>query len=127
MPLNVRIEPDLQVVFVNGEGVVTDEDLLKYVQEYLAEGDFQGYDEFFDLSSADLRDLTYAGLSSVAAAAAATDPEAEPTKIGILVSETLAKGLSRMYQSLRESRGGRRHARVFMDRAECREWLGLGS
>jgi hypothetical protein len=127
MPLRVRVEPDLQVIFVDGEGVVTDEDLLTYVREYLTEGEFHGYNELFDLSAADLRDLTYAGLSSVAAAAAATDSEAEPTKIGILVSETLAKGLSRMYQSLRESRGGRRHTRVFMDRAECREWLELGA
>ena len=125
MPLQVRVEPGLQVIFVDGEGVVTDDDLLRYVLEYLDDGEFKGYDELFDLTSADLHDLTYAGLSSVAAAAAATDPEAGPTKIALLVSETLGMGLSRMYQALRETKGGRRQTRVFWDRDECREWLGL--
>ncbi len=125
MPLHVRVDPELQIIFVDGQGVVTDEDLLGYVQEYLGGEELRGFDEFFDLSAADLLDLTYAGLSSVAAAAAATDPEADPNKIALLVSETLGMGLSRMYQSLRESKGGRRHTRVFLDMAECREWLGL--
>lgn len=94
---------------------------------YLTGEGLHGFNEFFDLSSADLLDLTYAGLSSVAAAAAATDPEAAPTKIAILVSETAALGVSRMYQTLRETKGGRRLARIFRDDSECREWLGIDS
>ena len=127
MPLQVRIDPEIQFIFVDGMGVVTDEDLLEYVHEYLGKGEFQGYDELFDLSAADLHDLTYAGLSSVAAAAAATDPEAAPTKtkIAILVSEDVGMKWSRMYQSLRETKGGRRQTRVFWEKTECREWLGL--
>jgi hypothetical protein len=125
MPLHVRVDPELQIIFVDGRGVVTDEDLLGYVHEYLGGEELRGFDELIDLSAADLLDLTYSGLSSVAAAAAATDPEADPNKIALLVSETLGMGLSRMYQSLRESKGGRRQTRVFLDRAECREWLGL--
>ena len=38
MPLEVRIDPELRVIFVDGEGVVTDADLLWYVEEYLAVG-----------------------------------------------------------------------------------------
>ena len=127
MPLHVRVDPDLNVIFVYGEGVVTDRDLLQYVKAYLGGEDLRGHDELFDLSRADLLDLTYAGLAAVAEAAAATDPEADPVKIAILVSETLQMGLSRLYQSLRESKGGRRHTRVFLDEAECREWLGIPS
>jgi hypothetical protein len=125
MPLHVRVDPELRIIFVDGEGVVTDEDLLGYVHEYLGGEELRAFDELIDLSAADLLDLTYTGLSSVAAAAAATDAEANPNKIALLVSETLGMGLSRMYQSLRESKGGRRQTRVFLDRTECREWLGL--
>ena len=125
MPLRVQVDRDREIIFVDGQGVVTDDDLLSYVAEYLGGDGLQGFDELFDLSGADLVDLTYAGLASVAKAAAATDPDAEPTRIAILVSETLGLGLSRMYQSLRESKGGRRSTRVFQDRSECHEWLGI--
>lgn len=127
MPLNVNVDSERRIVFVRGEGVVTDQDLLTYVVEYLVGGGYRGFDELFDLSEADLLDLTHAGLSSVAEAAAATDPAAEPTKIAILVSETHGLGISRYYQSLREAKGGQRLTRVFRDSAECREWLGLSS
>jgi len=127
MPLRVRVDPELEIIFVDGEGVVTDDDLLGYVHEYLGGEELRGFDELFDLSAADLLDLTYTGLSSVAALAAATDPEADPTKIAILISEAQGMVVSRMYQSLRESKGGRRQTRVFWDRTECREWLELTS
>ncbi len=125
MPLKVRIDTDLRLILVDGSGVVTDDDLLGYVKEYLPKEEFSAYDELIDLSNSDLFDLTYSGLSRLAEAAAATDPDATRPKIGILVSETLGKGLSRMYQSLREVKGGRRETRVFMNMSECREWLGL--
>jgi hypothetical protein len=125
MPLTVRVDPDLQVIFVSGEGVVTDADLLQYVAEYLSGGELHGYDELFDLTEADLLDLTYTGLAKTAAAAAATDPEAASVKIALLVSEIRGMGITRLYQSLRQSKGGRRETRVFTDAAECREWLGL--
>lgn len=126
MPLEVRIDRELRVIFVEGKGVVTDADFLSYVKEYLdGESDFRTFDELFDLSAADLLDVTYDGLANVAVAAAATDPEADPTKIAILVSETRGLGLSRWYQSRRESQGGRRLTRVFFDEVECREWLGI--
>ena len=125
MSLVVRIDREAKVIFVDGEGVVTDDDLLSYIRDYLAEEELRVYDELFDLSEADLHDLTYTGLSSVAVAAAATDPDHDPVRIAILVSEAQGMVVSRLYQSLRESKGGRRHTRVFWDRAECREWLGL--
>jgi hypothetical protein len=125
MPLTVRVDPDNELLFIDGSGVVTDDDLLLYVQDYLSKEEFSAFDELFDLSTSDLFDVTYSGLSRLAAAAAATDPDAIRTKIAILVSETLGMGLSRMYQSLREVKGGRRETRVFMDEGECREWLGL--
>jgi hypothetical protein len=127
MPLQVRVDRERRIIFVQGKGAVTDDDLLTYVHDYLHGRKLQGFDELFDLSRADLVDITYPGLASVAQAAAATDPEAEPTRIAILVGETLGLGISRMYQSLRESKGGRRHTRVFQDQEECREWLGIGS
>jgi len=125
MPLRVEVDPERKIILATGEGVVTDQELLDYVEEYLGGGDLSGFDELFDLSEADVRDLTYSGLAAVAAAAAATDPDQDPVKIAILVSETRGMGVSRLYQSLRESKGGRRHTRVFWDPIETREWLGL--
>jgi hypothetical protein len=127
MPLRVEVDSEKKVILAYGEGVVTDQDLLDYVHEYLSGGELSRFDELFDLSEADVRDLTYPGLSAVATAAAATDPDQGPIKIAILVSETRGMGVSRLYQSLRELKGGRRHTRVFWDPVECREWLGLDS
>jgi hypothetical protein len=125
MPLSVKTIPERSLIWVVGEGVVTDGELARYVQDYLIEGDLRSWDEVFDLSRADLLDLTYAGLSQVAAAAAPTDPEEAPTKIAILVSEALGMGVSRMYQALREGKGGRRVLRIFWDREDLVAWLGL--
>jgi hypothetical protein len=106
-------------------GRVTDEDLEEYVRTYLAEGGLGHFDEVFDLSNADLLDLTYVGLSRVAEAAAATDPGSSPTRIALLVCEPLGVGLSRIYQSLRETKGGTRTARVFFRASDVLDWLGL--
>lgn len=125
MPLNVQIDENQQVIFVRGEGIVTDQELLDYVREYLGDSRYNIYDELIDLTEADLQDLTYAGLSELASVAAATDPEAIPIKIAILISQSLGMGLSRIYTRLREFKGGRRQVRVFWDRDECMEWLGL--
>jgi len=127
MPLLVRVDEEKRVILVRGEGIVTDRDLLEYVQEYLSDPELRRYHELFDLTDADLLDLTYGGLSSVASAAAATDSGGDPVKIAILVSQALGLGLSRMYQTLREMKGGHRLTRVFQDRLECMEWLELPS
>ena len=123
MPLEVQVFPEKTLIWVEGKGVVTDDDLIEYVHEYLVEKGLKTWDEVFDLSAADLLDLTYSGLSQVAASAAPTDPEESPTKIAILVSETMGVGISRMYQSLREVKGGRRSLRVFWEREELLTWM----
>ncbi len=125
MPLAVKVLPERSLLWVEGEGVVTDHDLVTYVHEYLVEKDLRSWDEVFDLSSADLLDLTYAGLSEVAAAAAPTDPEESPTKIAILISEAVGIGISRMYQTLREGKGGRRAMRIFWEREDLLAWMEL--
>ena len=78
-------------------------------------------------SKADLRDLTPTGLASIAEAAVATDLDTVPTKIALLVSEASSLGLSRMYQILREDKGGHRATRLFTDRGESLRWLDLPS
>jgi hypothetical protein len=125
MPLSVTVVPERGLLWVEGEGVVTDHQLVSYVREYLVEKDLRSWDEVFDLSSADLLDITYAGLSKVAAAAVPTDPEESPTKIAILISEAVGIGISRMYQTLREGKGGRRAVRVFWEREDLLAWMDL--
>lgn len=125
MPLEVRIDPERELIFADGKGLVTDQDLLGYIRRYLQEEGLHGYDELFDLSKADLLDLTYSGLAEVASAAAATDSKTKPTKIAVLVSEATGMGLSRMYQVLREDQGGSRRIRLFWDRGKCLDWLGI--
>jgi len=123
MPLEVNIYPRQRLIWVTGHDLVTDDDLLDYVKTYLVEADMRTFDEVFDLQAADLLDVTFEGLSKVAATAAPTDPEESPTKIGILVSETMGVGISRMYQTLRSNKGGKRNLRIFWERLELLEWL----
>ncbi len=125
MPLHVRVLKGQRLLWAEGIGRVTDQDLEDYVRTYLVDGGLGSLDEVFDLSNADLLDLTYQGLSRVAEAAAATDLEAAPGRIALLVSEPLGVGLSRIYQSLRETKGGKRVARVFFRASDVVDWLGL--
>lgn len=125
MPLAVQVHPDMKLIWVKGIGVVSDDDLGEYVDEYLVRRGLRDYGEVFDLSHADLLDLTYLGLSRVAAAAAPTDPEDTPTRIAILVSEAVDVGISRMYQTLRETKGGRRNLRIFRDLPPLKAWMEL--
>jgi hypothetical protein len=125
MPLKVSVYPQNRVIWASGYGAVTDDDLSDYVQEYLVEKGLRCLDEIFDLRGADLLDLTYRGLSLAAQAAASTDPDESPTKIGMLVSETHGLGISRMYQTLREDKGGRRNLRIFRELSDVREWMEL--
>lgn len=125
MPLTVQVLPERSLIWVDGVGMVTDDDLVDYVLEYLVEKDLRHFDEVFDLSRADLLDLTYAGLAQVAAAAVPTDPEESPTKIAVLISEASGMGVSRLYQGLREGQGGRRALRVFWEKEDLLTWMGL--
>ena len=125
MPLLVRVDATRGLIFVKGQGIVTDQELTDYVGEYLDRRGLKELDELFDLTEADLEDVTLPGLAKVAEAAAATDSEAVPTRIAILVSESTGMGISRMYQVLREDKGGQRRIRLFSDRSECFEWLDL--
>ncbi len=125
MPLAVRVHPDLKLICAVGSGVVSDDDLIRYVEEYLVRRRLRDYGEVFDLTEADLLDLTYIGLSRVAAAAAPTDPDDTPTQISILVSEAVALGVSRMYQTIRENQGGRRNLRIYRELSPLRAWMGL--
>jgi len=125
MPLEVQVYPEGDLLWAVGRGIVSDQDLAAYVRKYLVEEDLRHYDEVFDLRQADLLDLTFQGLSEVAAAAAPTDPEDTPTRIGLLISRTADLGVSRLYQSIREAKGGRRDLRIFGELSELLEWLGL--
>ena len=125
MPLKVQVIHERRLICVDAPGVVTDDDLLEYVHAYLGQGELRLYDELFDLTRSDLEDVTWGGLAAVAAAAAATDPDSEPTHIALLVSEASGMVILRMYETLRERQGGRRAVRLFYDRAKCLGWLRL--
>lgn len=125
MPLSVTVLPELELIWVRGTGVVSDAELVAYVEEYLVRRGLKRFGEVFDLSRADLLDVTYIGLSRVASAAAPTDPKDTPTQIAVLVSESVGVGVSRMYQTLRETKGGRRNLRIFRDLSPLREWMGI--
>lgn len=125
MPLSVRVVPEQRLVWLVGSGVVTDEELLAYVEEYLEGKGLGGYDELVDLRGADLLGVSVAGLSRVAERAAGSDPGSRLVKVALLVEQPLALGLSRLYQGLREAKGGSRLVRVFLQEEEALDWLGL--
>lgn len=125
MPLSVQVIPERRLIRLVGSGTVTDEELLAYVEEYLGSGRFGGYDELVDFRRASLLEVSYSGLCRVAERAAAADPASRLAKVALLVSEPLALGLSRLYQSLREAKGGSRQVRVLLREEDALDWLGV--
>lgn len=124
----IEIDHDHRRVLTTWGPVVTDEALGKYQDSIWSDDAIKGYDELIDFRALEKTLVTAEGLRNVAQLASQHDAERHGRYFAIVVRGDLAFGLSRMYETLRESQNqARRRLRIFEDDIEAAlEWLDSG-
>ena len=120
MPIQYRIDPDREIVFMTAEGSLTDADLEKLRASMQSDPDFHpNLNQLGDFRATDFSGLTATGVRALAERISDSDQ----SQRAIIVSTDLAFGMSRMYQILTDENPAK--VMVFKDMTEARAWLGL--
>ncbi len=124
MPISYSIDKNLGVVFTTATGRLTEEELLEDKRRLTSDPEFSP--ELVELS--DIRAVTDLAITPEGVARMvmqdADDADKLSTyKLAIVVSEEVAFGLGRMYESMTHE--NMPNVRIFRDMDEARGWLGL--
>jgi predicted HAD superfamily Cof-like phosphohydrolase len=109
-----------------GEAVESEliEALTKYQQDIKSQPDYFTYNEIVDFGQASSFKLSTQGIMTLAHLATNTDSHGVKTKLAIVVSNSLAYGLGRMYVTYRSLvPRGIKDVRVFMSYHDALEWI----
>jgi hypothetical protein len=124
MPIEVRIDQELDVVFVRASGPVRGEDLAAAGKALLRNPDYHPrMNSFWDL-----REMHYTGdiqpLRSLSEFVKTPGVIVEPIRAALLVGADREYGLARMYQARAEEAPV--VYRVFRDESQARTWVETG-
>jgi len=126
MPLEYRIDPTRQVVFVKAVGTMTDDEVFGYQREVWSRPEVAGFDELIDMSDVQRIALPSTDRVRQLAELSARMDSAWPARLAIIAPGDHAYGLARMYAALREmSPGATRQVLVFRTRQAALAWLGI--
>jgi len=109
-----------------GEAVESEliEALTKYQQDIKSQPDYFTYNEIVDFGQASSFKLSTQGIMTLAHLATNTDSQGVKTKLAIVVNNSLAYGLGRMYVTYRSLvPRGRKDVGVFMGYYDALEWI----
>ena len=125
MPIEYWIDDERRVVFVEGQGVFTDDDVLGYQKEVWSRPEVAGYGELVDMSGVTQVELpSPKRIGLLAALSASMDPPGPPSKLAIVAPEDMVFGLGKMYQARRSLEpASTKEVRVFREREPAIEWL----
>ena len=122
MPICYRIDPKQKIVYITAEGILTDDELKKHVDNLLSDADYHpGFNRLSDFRAVSLVDLTGSGMRGLAQGKGTTNSEGSMR--ALVVSSDLAYGMARMFQILTDDSSAR--IEVFKEITEARKWLGL--
>lgn len=129
MPITYQIEHDLRLVVAAPHGKLVDSDIFRYQQEVWTRLDTKGYDELIDMTGvSEIEFISKNRVAFLADLSASMDPPGLVSKLAIIATTDLHFGLARMYEAYRETtKQGTKLVRVFRNRNDAIQWLGLGS
>jgi hypothetical protein len=130
MPITYRVDHEVKVVFAEGTGTVTDDDVFGYQREAWSRPDVRGYNELVDVSAVKHVKLPSAQrVRDLAELSAEMEAQAgEAKRFAIVATSPIVYGLSRMFQTYREmDQRNRTQVKVFRNRQEALAFLGIGS
>jgi len=127
MPINYNIDHDQCLVMATPHGVLTDGDVFGNQQEVWSRADTSGYNELIDMTGVSQIEFISADrVADLADLSGSMDSPASASKLAIIATAELHFGLGRMYQARREmAEPSTKVVRVFRDRQEALQWLGI--
>jgi len=127
MPIRYRVDHERKVVFAEGSGTFTDADVFGYQREVWSRPDVIGYRELIDMTAVEhIEQPTPERIQQLAQLSAEMDAIARSTRFAIVAPTTIAYGLGKMYQAMREMQDrSTKDVGVFRTRDEALAFLGL--
>jgi hypothetical protein len=125
MPIEFRIDPERRMVWAQGRGTLTDQDVFSYQQDVWSRPEVAGYNELFDMTDVEQIALPSSRrVQDLAALAAEMDAPHTHSKFAIVAPDDLAYGIGRMYKAHRElQQGSTKQVAVFRCLKAALEWL----
>jgi hypothetical protein len=126
MPLTYRIDTAAQILFVHGEGVITQPERLQTILAWIKDPAYgPGLDTFCDFSATE----STPKLSELREIVATIGDHASaigPTKVAILTAKPVTFGVARVFEALAEVEGTPLQIKAFFDRDLAWAWLRPG-
>jgi hypothetical protein len=124
MPISYRIDVERNLVLTTASGRLTDDDILQLKARLVRDPAFTpGMKELADIRNIDGLDVTPAGIQAMVQQDRNDSAHLASHKLAIVLSDDVAFGMARMYQTRTESSMG--NVGVFRDIEEARTWLQL--
>jgi predicted HAD superfamily Cof-like phosphohydrolase len=128
MPAQHNIDNNCRLITTLWFGGAVDSELIealtKYQQDIKSQPKYFSYNEIVDFGQASSFKLSNQGIMTLAHLATNTDSQGVKTKLAIVVNNSLAYGLGRMYVTYRSLvPRGIKDVRVFMSYHDALEWI----
>lgn len=128
MPANHKIDTKAQLLITTWEGEACDiefiEAIKKYQEDIQNHPDYINYNEVVDLTKITGMKLTTEGIKNIGLIASTTDHNEVNRKLALIVSSSLAFGLSRMYAVYRGfAKKAHKEIRIFKTEKDAFEWV----
>ncbi len=122
MPVSYTIDVQSSLVLTRASGTLTDDDVIQLKARLVRDPDFKpGMRELSDIRNIDHLDVTPAGVRAMVLQDKEDASQVASHKLALVLSEDVAYGMARMYQTLTES--NMENVGVFRDIEEARAWL----
>ena len=123
MPLTYRIDADAQMLFIHGEGVITQPERIQTMLAWINDPAFRpGLDAFCDFSGAESTPKL-SELRELVALIGEHAPSIGHSKLAILTSKPITFGVARVFEALAQVEETPLRVRVFFNRDKAWAWL----
>ncbi len=125
MPMSYRIDKTQNVVFMEGNGTLTDEDMVDCIRRLREDADLEAnMMTLSDMRPVERLAITTSGIETMIGLMKATGASRGEAKAAIVAAEDVQFGMARMFQSKAEDTVNPQ-VQVFRDIAAARIWIGL--
>jgi hypothetical protein len=123
MPLTYRIDPDTQMLFVIGEGVITQTERIETMLTWLKDPAFRpSLDTFCDFSAAESTPTTLE-LGELVKLIKRHAEAIGPKKLAVLAAKPVTFGVARIFEAMTDVGKTPIEVGVFYDRNDAWAWL----
>jgi hypothetical protein len=126
MPLGFHIYADLGLLFIRGQGTITQDERVRTMIVWLQDPGYQQCrDAFIDFTATDSTPRV-SELRELIAVLRQHKPEGGPSRLAMVVSKPITYGVASVFETLLRLRGFPLEVKVFMDPVRAWGWLRPG-